>query len=142
MIQRIWLFSSLLVAPSNDVYFGTKLATTAEPLIPWHQLRDIKNWKLRALSNKCCLDLIGQSICEVSHFSSLRHCLQPSKWHVIQSTGSNSRPIAKLIYPSEPPFDAESNRCTHLIVTQATRELQPDFTSILSLPKFWKADSP
>ncbi len=43
---------------SND-YYGTKLATTAEPLILWHELRDIKNCKLQAFSIECCLDFIG-----------------------------------------------------------------------------------
>ncbi len=58
--------------------------------------------------NECCLDFIGQSIHEISHFSSVRHCLRPSKWRVRRFEGRNSRPIAKLRYPFEPPFDAES----------------------------------
>ncbi len=55
-------FSTILAIPSNDVYYGTDLATTAEPLIRWYQLRDIKKLKLQALSNECCIDFIGQSI--------------------------------------------------------------------------------
>ncbi len=87
---------------SNDVYYETKLATTAEPLILWYQSRNIKNCQLRALSNECCPDFIGQNIDEISHFSSLRHYLRSSKWHVGRSAGGNSRPIAKLRCPSEP----------------------------------------
>ncbi len=37
----------------KDVYYGTKFATTAEPLILWHLLRDMKHCKLEALSNEC-----------------------------------------------------------------------------------------
>ncbi len=126
---------------SNDVFHGRKLATTAEPSILWHQLREMKSCRLRALSSECCLDFIGQSIDEISHYSSLRHCLPSSKWRVRQCAGRNSRPIAKLRYPSEPPFDVESKLCTHLIAAQPTRELMPDFTSILALPKLEKFDS-
>ncbi len=66
--------------------------------------------KSQNVSYECCLDFIGQSnIYEISQSASLGHCLRPSKWHVRRSAGRNSRPIAKLRYPSEPPFDAESN---------------------------------
>ncbi len=118
------------MASSNDLYYGTNLATTAEPFTLWHQLRDTKNCKLRALSNECCLDFIGRSIDEISHFSSVRRCLRPSKWRVRRSVGHNSQPIAQVRYPSEPPFDAESKLCTQLIVAQPTRELQSDIMSI------------
>ncbi len=106
---------------SNDVYYGTMLATTAETLVLWHQLRDMKTCKVRALSNECCLDFIGQIIDERSHFSLVRHCLRPSEWRVRRSAGSDSRPIAKWRYPSELPSDAKSKLCTHLIVTQPTK---------------------
>ncbi len=43
---------------------------------------------------------------------------------------------------SEPPFDVESKLCTHMIVAQPKRELQPDFTSILALPKLEKLTAP
>ncbi len=99
------------------------------------QLRNMKNCKLQALSTECRFGFIGQGLDEINPFSSLRYCLWPSKWHVRRSTGHDSRSIAKLRYPSEPSFDAESKFCTHLIVAQPTRELQPDFTSILSLRK-------
>ncbi len=36
---------------SYDTNYGRKLATTAEPLIWWHQWRGMKNCKLRAISN-------------------------------------------------------------------------------------------
>ncbi len=52
-------------------------------------LSGMKNCKLRALFNECCLDFIGQSIYEISHFASLRHCLQPSKWCDRRSAGRN-----------------------------------------------------
>ncbi len=74
-----------IVRRSNDVYYGKKLATTAEPLILWYQLRNMGNFKLRVLSNEFCLDFIGQIIDEISHYSSLRHCLWPSKWRVRRS---------------------------------------------------------
>ncbi len=31
---------------SNNVYYGTKLVTTAELLILWHQLRDMKTFQI------------------------------------------------------------------------------------------------
>ncbi len=124
--------------PSNDVYYGTKLATTAEPSILWHQLRDIRNFKLRALSNECCFDFIGQSIYERSHFASLR----PSKWRVTRPAGRNFRPYAKWRYSSEPSFEAESKLCTHWILAQPARGQQFDFTSILPLPKLEKLTPP
>ncbi len=114
------------------------MTTTAEPLIFWHQLRLTKNCKMRVLSNECCLDFIGHCIDEISPFSSLRHCLRPSKWRLRRFAGLSSRPIAQLRYPSGPPFDVESKSCTHLIVAQPTREMQPDFTSIPPLPKLEK----
>ncbi len=98
----------------------------------------IKNCKLRALSNNCCLDFIGQNIDEICPFPSLRYCLRPSKWRVRRPAGRNFQPYDKLRYSSEPPFDVKSKLCTHLIVTRLTRELQPDFTSNLSLPKLEK----
>ncbi len=115
----------------------------AEPLIRWHPLWNTKSCKLRALSNECCLDFIGQRIYEISHFSSLRHCLRPSKWLVsklddLQGVNLDLFPR----YPSEPLFDAESKLCTHLIVAPPTRELQPDFASILALPKLEKLTAP
>ncbi len=100
--ENMW--NSLQSERSNNVYYGTKLATTVEPLILSHQLRDVKNCKLRVLSNECCLNFKGQSIDGISQFSSLRHCLRPSKWCVRRSSGCNSRHIAKLRYPSEPHF--------------------------------------
>ncbi len=112
-----------------------KLGNHGRTVDPMASVTRHKNCKLRALSNECCLDFIGQSIDEISHFSPLRHCLRPSKWH-------DSRPIAKFRYPSEPLFDAESKLCTHLIVAQPTRELQPDFTSILPFPKLEKLTAP
>ncbi len=119
-----------------------KLATMAEPLILWHQLRDMKNCKLRFLSNECCLDFKGQSIDEVSRFSLLRHCHWPSKGRIRQPAGRNFRPYDKLRYSSEPPFDALSKLCTLMIVAQPARELQPDFTSILSMLKLEKLTAP
>ncbi len=120
---------------SNDVYYRTFLATTVEPLIRWRQLCNIKHCKLQVLSNKCCLDFIGQSINEIIHLASFRHCLRPSKWRNVQ-------PYDKLIYSSEPSFDAESKLYTQFIVAQRTRELHPDFTSIPPLPQFEKLKAP
>ncbi len=105
--------------------------------VTWHE-----NCKLRAVSNEYCLDFIGPSIDEISHFSSLRHCLRLSKWRVWRSVGRNSRPIATLRYQSEPPFDAESKLCTHLIVAQPPREPQPDFTSTVALPNLEEFTAP
>ncbi len=51
------------------VHYGTKLATTDEPLIRWHHLRSMKNCKLRPFSNGCCLDLIGQYMDKPFHRS-------------------------------------------------------------------------
>ncbi len=101
-----------------------------------------KECKSRALSNECCLDFIGQSIYEISHFASLRHCLRPSKWRVRRPAGRNFQPYDKLRYSSETPFDAESKLCTHLIEAQLTIELQPDFTSVAPLPKLEKLTAP
>ncbi len=126
----------------NDVYYVTKLATTTEPFVLWHHLRDITNLKMRVLSNECCLNSIGQYIDEISPFSSLRQCLRPSKWRDRRFAGRNSRPIAKLSYLFELPFDAESKLYTHLIVAQPTRALQPDFTSILPSTKLEKLIAP
>ncbi len=50
--------------------------------------------------------------------------------------------MATFRYPSEPPYDAESKLCTHLLVVQPTRELQHDFTLIMSLPKLAKLTAP
>ncbi len=99
---------------------------------------DTKNCKLRALSNECCLDFVGQSINEIIHLALFRHCLRPSKSRVARPAGRNFRPYDKLRYSSEPPFHAESKLYTHLIVAQLTSELQPDFTSIPPLPQFEK----
>ncbi len=52
----------------NDAYYGTNLATTAEPLILWYHLLSVKNCKLQVLSNECCFDFIGQSIDETNHY--------------------------------------------------------------------------
>ncbi len=82
--------------PFYDVYYGTKWATTSEQLILWHQLHDIKNCKLRALSNEYCLDFIEQSIDEINHFSSLKYYPRHSKWRVIRSAGRNFWAIAKI----------------------------------------------
>ncbi len=82
-----------------------------------------KNWKLRALSNKCGHDFIGQSVDEISHFSLLRHCLRPSKWRVRRSTGRNFRSIDKLKHPFEPHFNAESKVCTHLSFSLISRRI-------------------
>ncbi len=93
-------------------------------------------------SDECFLGFIGQSIYEVSHFSSLSHCLRPSKWRAGRSTGRNSRPYAKLRYLSEPPLVSYPKLCTYLILTQPPRELQSNFTSILPLPKLKKLTAP
>ncbi len=51
-------------------------------------------------------------------------------------------PFSVLKYSPEPPFDAESKLSFYLIVAQPTKELQPDFTSILSFPKLQKLIAP
>ncbi len=89
---------------SHDVYYRTILTTSIQPLIRWHQFCDIKNYKLRAVSNECCLGFIGQSFYEISHFTSLRYCLRPSKWRVRRPAGRNCRPYDNLRYSSETPF--------------------------------------
>ncbi len=76
------------------------------------------------------------------YFAPLRHCLRPSKWRVRRSAGRNCRLYGKLRYSSEPPLDAESKLCTHVIVAQPARELQPDFTSIPPLPKLEQLIAP
>ncbi len=101
-----------------------------------------KNCKLQALSNECCLDFIGQSINEVIHLASFRHCLRLSKWRVRRPAGCNFRLNDKLRYSSEPPFDAESKLYTYWIVAQLTSELQPDFTSIPPLSQLEKLIAP
>ncbi len=103
---------------------------------------DTKNCKLRALSNECWSDFIGQSIKEIILPALFRHCLRPSKWRGRRPAGRNFRPYDKLMDSSEPPFDAESKLCTHFIVAQLTSELQPDFTSIPPLLQFEKLIAP
>ncbi len=127
---------------SYDVYYRTKVPTTAKPSIQWQQLMDTKNCKLRVLSNECCLDFIRQSINEIIHLASFRHCLRPSKWRVGRPAGRNFQPYDKLRYSSEPPFDVESEWHTHLIVAQRTSELQPDFTSVSPLSQLEKLIAP
>ncbi len=139
---RSHLMTAAPCLQSNDVYYRTKVPTTAKHLIRWQQLMDTKNCKLRALSNECCLDFIGQSINEIIHRALFRHCLQPSKWRVRRPAGRNFRPYDQLRYSSEPPFHAEFKLYTHLIVAQRTSELQPDFTSIPSLPQLDKLIAP
>ncbi len=103
---------------------------------------DIKNCKLRALSNEGCLDFIGQSIDQIIPLASFRHCLRPSKSRVRRPAGRNFRPYYKLRYSSEPPFHAESKLYTHLIVARLTSELQPDFTSIPPLQQLEQLMAP
>ncbi len=125
---------------SNDVYYGTNLATTAESLIRWHQLRDKENCKLQVLSNECCLNFMEQIIDERNHFSSLGHCLRPSEWRVRRHVGRLFRAPAKLRYLYELYFYAEFKLSSHVIVAQLARLLQPNFTSIQPLPTFTRCD--
>ncbi len=126
-ISRKFKFMEFL--KSNDVYYGTKLATTAEPLILWHHICDVKNCKLRVLSNKCYLDFTGQSIDDVSKFLSLR----PSEWRVRRPARRNFR--LHVMYSFELPFNVKSKLRIHLMEAQPARELQSDFTSILPSTK-------
>ncbi len=61
----------------NYMYYGTKSTTAAEPMIRLHHLHYMKNYKLRVLSNKCCLDFNWRSIDERGLFSLLRYYLRP-----------------------------------------------------------------
>ncbi len=131
-IGKTWKGEWHSMKQSYDVYYGTNLAITVDPLIRWHQLRDIKKNKLRAPSDACCLGVIGQSIYEISHFASLRHCLRLSKWRVRRPVGRNLQPYDKLRYSSEPPCHTLSEICAHWIVAQPTKGPQPDLTSIQS----------
>ncbi len=106
------------------------------------QAHDMKNHKLRSLSNERCLQFIGHSIDEISHFSSFRHYLRPLELRVRRTVGRNYRPSVKLSYPSESPCVTDSESYTNLIVAQSTRELQPDFLPILPLPKLEKLTAP
>ncbi len=103
---------------------------------------DTKNCKLRALSNECCFDFIGQSINEIIHLALFRHCLRPSKSRVARPAGRTFQPYDRLRYSAEPPFDAESKLYTHFTLAQRTSELQPDFTSIRPLLQFEKLITP
>ncbi len=78
----------------------------------------------------------------MTHLALFRHCLRPSNWRARRPAGRNFQSYDRLRYSSEPPFDVESKLYTHLIVTQRTSELQPDFTSIPPLPQLEKPIAP
>ncbi len=103
---------------------------------------DTKNCKLRALSNECCIDFIGQSIKEIIHLALFRHCLRTSKGRVRWPAGRNFRPYDTLSYSCEPPSHAESNLYTHLLVAQPTNMHEPDFKTLTPLPQLEKLISP
>ncbi len=112
-----------------------------EPLILWHQLRDMKICKFQVLSYECCLDFKGHRIDGISQFTSLRHCLRSSNGMLDDLQGA----ILDLL----PNWGVHMNhimkfdpKYTPSWSWRNQQELQPDFTSILPLPKLEKLTAP